>query len=102
MEEILVVHKNEIIYYDEENQCHYRLNPSNIKKITYDHTTIKKFFGLKKELIEIIVFDIEDEEIPEQLIVYEHLASGFRRYMGSIRSFVDDNKVNLEIKRLDD
>lgn len=102
MEEILSVHKNEIIYYDEENKRHYRLNPSNIKKITYDHTTIKKFFGLKKELIEIIVFDIEDEDIPEQLIVYEHLAPGFHRYMGSIRSFVDDNKVNLEIKRLDD
>ena len=102
MEEILVVHKNEIIYYDEENNCHYRLNPTNIKKITYDHTVLKRFFGLKKELIEIIVFDIEDEEIPEQLIVYEHLAPGFRRYMGSIRSFVDDNKVDLELKRLDE
>ena len=102
MEEILVVHKNEIIYSDEDNNCHYRLNPSNIKKITYDHTILKKFFGLKKELIEIIVFDIEDEEIPEQLIIYEHLAPGFRRYMGSVRSFVDDNKVELEIKRLDE
>ena len=102
MEEILVVHKNEIIYYDEENNCHYRLNANNIKKITYDHTILKKFFGLKKELIEIIVFDVEDEEIPEQLIIYEHLAPGFRRYMGSVRSFVDDNKVELEIKRLDE
>jgi hypothetical protein len=101
MEETLVVHKNEIIFFDEENNCHYRLNPGNIKKITYDHMTLKKFFGLKKELIEIIVFDIEDEDIPEQLIVYEHLAPGFRRYLGSLRSFVDDNKVDLEIKRLD-
>ena len=102
MEEILVVHKNEIIYYDEENGCHYRLNPSNIKKITYDHTILKRFFGLKKDLIEIIVFDIEDEDIPEQLIVYEHLAPSFRRYMGSVRTFVDDNKVPIEIKRLDE
>ncbi len=104
MEEILAVHKNEIVFFDEENNCHYRLNVENIKKITFDHTVIKKFFGLKKELIEIIVFDIVDPEgeIPEQLIVYEHLAPGFRRYMGSIRSFVDDNKVDLEIKRLDE
>lgn len=104
MEESLVVHKNEIIYYDKENKCHYRLNVGNIKKITYDHMTRKRFFGLKKELIEIIVFDIEDadQEIPEQLVLYEDEEPGFRRYMGSIRSFVDDNKCPLEIKRLDD
>jgi hypothetical protein len=103
MEEILAIHKNEIVFYDEENNCHYRMSAHNIKKITFDHTILKRFFGLKKELIEIIIFDIEDEndEIPEQLIVYEHLAPGFRRYLGALRTFVEDNKVDLEIKRLD-
>lgn len=102
MEDTLVVHKNEIIYFDAEYKCHYRLNAGNIKKITYDHMILKKFFGLKKELVEFIKFDIEDEDIPAELYVYEHKDPHFRRYMGSVRSFVDDNKVPLEIKRLDE
>lgn len=102
MEEILVIHKNEIIFYDEVNKCHYRLNANNIKKITYDHKTVKKLFGLKKVLVEFIKFDVEDEDIPAELYVNEDEAPNFRRYMGGVRSFVDDNKVPLEIKRLDD
>lgn len=101
MEEILVVHKNEIIFFDEDENRHYRLNPTNLKKITFDHTTIKRFFGLKKELIELIILDVTDEEIPAQLIVYEHLAPGFRRYLGSLRTFAEENKIDIEVKRLD-
>ncbi len=100
-EDAIIVHKNEIVFCDKTTDKsrpkHYRLNPGNIVKIVYDYTVYKTFFGLKKELEERVVFFVNDPEIPEQLIALEHNEPNFRRYRGGIRSFVDDNKVPLEI-----
>ena len=53
--------------------------------------------ALKKELEERIIFYVKDEDIPEELIVCEHNEPNFRRFRGGLRTFVDDNKVALEI-----
>ena len=50
-----------------------------------------------KELEERIIFYVKDEDIPEELIVCEHNEPNFRRFRGGLRTFVDDNKVALEI-----
>lgn len=101
VEDAIIVHKNEIVFCDKKTDKsrpkHYRLNAGNIVKIVYDYTIFKSFFGLKKELEERVIFYVNDPEIPEQLIALEHDEPNFRRYRGGIRTFVDDNKVKLEI-----
>ncbi len=102
VEDAIIVHKNEIVYCDKKTDKnrfkHYRLTPVNITKIVFDYAIQKKFFGLKKELVERIVFYVNDPDIPEELIVCEHEEENFRRFRGGLRTFVDDNKVALEIK----
>ena len=71
----------------------YRCKPAAIPLSVGAQT----FFGLRKELEERVVFKVKDDDIPEELIVLEHNEPNFRRYRGGIRSFVDDNKVALEI-----
>lgn len=101
IEDALMIHKNEIIFYDQKANTHYRLTLDNLKKITFDHVEVKRFFGLKKEILEVIRFTVEDEDIPETLELREDEDPSFHRFLGGLRSFVDDNKVDLEIKRLD-
>ncbi len=102
VEDAIVVHKNEIVFCDKKTDKtrfkHYRLTPENITKIVFDYKYYKRFFGLKKELEERIIFQINDPDIPSELIICEHEEENFRRFRGGIRSFVDDNKVAIEIK----
>ncbi len=101
-----MVHKNEIVFCDKKTDKtrfkHYRLNPENIEKIIFDYHERKRFLGLKKELEERIIFLTNDPDIPHELVVCEHEEENFRRFRGGIRSFVDDNKVELEIKSAED
>ena len=100
IEDTLMIHKNEMVYYDTAENKHYRLNSGNIVKITFDYMEVKKFFGLKKVVMEFIKFDVKDDEIPtSEIIIREDEEPSFHRYLGGIRSFVDDNKIDLEIKR---
>ena len=89
VEDAIIVHKNEIVFCDKKTDKnrfrHYRLTPENITKIVFDYAYRKKFFGLKKELV-----------------VWEHEEENFCRFRGGLRSFVDDNKVPLEIKSAED
>lgn len=99
-EDAIIVHKNEVVFCDKSDKSrfkHYRLTPANIVKIKFDYSIYKTFFGLKKELEERIVFYVNDADIPEELIVCEHEEPNFRRFRGGLRTFVDDNKVALEI-----
>ena len=102
VEDAIIVHKNEVVFCDKKTDKsrfkHYRLTPDNIEKIVFDYAVYKRFFGLKKELEERIVFYINDPDIPSELVVCEHEEENFRRFRGGLRTFVDDNKVNLEIK----
>ncbi|MBP5256178.1 MAG: hypothetical protein IJU75_04110 [Clostridia bacterium] len=101
VEDAVMVHKTEIVFCDKTTDKsrfkHYRLNAGNIEKIIFDYVERKTFFGLRKELEERVIFKVKDEDIPEELVVLEHNEPNFRRYRGGIRSFVDDNKVALEI-----
>jgi len=100
VEDAIIVHKNEVVFCDKsdkERYKHYRLTPDNLVKIVFDYATYKRFFGLKKELEERIIFYVNDPDIPEELIVCEHKEENFRRFRGGLRTFVDDNKVKLEI-----
>lgn len=101
-EDALIVHKNEVVYCDKKTDKkyhkHYRLTPENIAKVVFDYAVYKSFFGLKKELEERIVFYTKDPEIPEEIIICEHDEPNFRRFRGGLRTFVDANKVPLEIK----
>ena len=97
VEDAITVHKTEIVFFDKAEERHYRLNIENITKIVFDYQVRKLFFGLKKELVERIVFYIHDPDIPEVLEVWEHEEANFRRFRGGLRTFVDDNKVALEI-----
>ena len=100
VEDAIIVHKNEVVYCDKtdkERYCHYRLTPENITKIVFDYAIYKRFFGLKKELEERIIFYVNDPDIPEELIICEHKEENFRRFRGGLRTFIDDNKVKLEI-----
>ncbi len=101
LEDAIIVHKTEVVFCDnitdKSRPKHYRLNVENIEKIVFDYVEIKKFFGLKKELIERIVFHVKDEDIPETLSVTELEDPNFRRFRGGLRTFVDENKINLEI-----
>lgn len=99
-EDAIIVHKNEVVFCDKSDKSrhkHYRLTPDNIEKIVFDYAIFKSFFGLKKQLEERIIFYVNDPDIPSELIVCEHNEPNFRRYRGGLRSFVDDNKVKLEI-----
>lgn len=101
MEDAIIVHKNEVVFCDKSDKSrfkHYRLTPENIEKIVFDYAIYKTFFGLKKELEERIVFYVNDPDIPSELIVCEHAEDNFRRFRGGLRTFVDDNKIKLEIK----
>ena len=97
VEDAIAVHKTEIVFYDKIEERHYRLNTGNITKILFDYQVRSLFFGLKKELVERIVFYINDPDIPEVLEVWEHKEPNFRRFRGGLRTFVDDNSVALEI-----
>lgn len=97
VEDAVTVHKTEIVFFDKFEQRHYRLNTENITKIVFDYQVRKVLFGLKKELVERIIFYVKDPDIPEELVVWEHLEENFRRFRGGLRTFVDDNKINLEI-----
>ncbi len=105
-EDAIIVHKTEIVFCDKKTDKsrfkHYRLTPENITKITFDYAIRKSFFGLKKELVERIIFEINDPDIPSELVVWEHEEENFRRYRGGLRTFVDDNKVPIEIKSADE
>ncbi len=98
IEDAIMVHKTEVVFYDKAENRHYRLTPANIEKVVFDYAIYKTFFGLKKELEERIIFYIKDEDIPSELIVCEHNEPNFRRFRGGLRTFVDDNKVCIEIK----
>lgn len=103
VEDALIVHKNEVVYCDKvtdkKNHKHYRLTPENIAKVVFDYSIYKSFFGLKKELEERIVFYTKEGfDLPEEIIVCEHNEPNFRRFRGGLRTFVDANKVPLEIK----
>ena len=101
VEDAIQVHKNEVVFCDKKTDKtrskHYRLTPENIEKIVFDYAIYKSLFGLKKALEERIIFYVNDPDIPAELIVCEHEEENFRRFRGGIRSFVDDNKVKLEI-----
>jgi len=101
LEDAISVHKTEIVFFDKFEERHYRLNPENITKIVFDYAIFKRFFGLKKELEERIIFYVSDPDIPEELVVCEHEEPNFRRFRGGLRTFVDDNKVALEIYDVD-
>ncbi|MBO5041250.1 MAG: hypothetical protein J6D09_09175 [Clostridia bacterium] len=98
VEDALIVHKTEVVFYDKFEERHYRLNANNIKKVIYDYAILKTFFGLKKELVERIVFTVDDPDIPEELVVYEFEEPNFRRFRGGLRTFLEDNKIAVEIK----
>ena len=101
VEDAIIVHKNEVVFCDKSEKSrfkHYRLTSENIEKIVFDYAIYKTFFGLKKELEERIVFYVNDPDIPSELIVCEHLEENFRRFRGGLRTFVDDNRIKLEIK----
>ncbi len=98
IEDAIIVHKTEVVFYDKDEDRHYRLNAKNIVKVVYDYAIYKTFFGLKKELEERIVFTINDPDIPEELIVCEHNEPNFRRFRGGLRTFAEENKVAIEIK----
>lgn len=102
VEDAIIVHKNEIVFCDKKTDKnrykHYRLTPENLTKIVFDYVYRKRFFGLKKELEERIIFFVNDADIPSELVVCEHEEENFRRFRGGLRTFVDDNKVELEIK----
>ena len=104
MEETLMIHKNEIVFYDtsvRNAHKHYKLTPDNITKIDFDNAVRKRFFGLKKVTVETINIYVKDEEIPYECItLYEDTEPGFRRYLGRIRDFVEDNKIPFEIHRI--
>ena len=105
LEDAIQVHKTEVVFCDnvtdKSRPKHYRLNKENIKLVKFDYVEIKKFFGLKKELIERIVFQVNGEDIPEELIVTENDDPNFRRFRGGLRTFVDENKIPLEIYTAD-
>ena len=97
IEDAINVHKTEVVFYDKVNECHYRLNSSNMKKVIFDYVLIKKLFGLKKEYAERIIINTSDPDIPEDLIVCEIHESNFHRFRGGFRTFVDENRIPLEI-----
>ena len=103
MEGTLNIHKNDIVYTDPKTRNLYRLDNTNIKGITYDYREVKKFFGLKKELIEVIIIvtDQEATELDAPIEIRSDIDPEFRRYMAKVRTFCEDNKVPLEIRRFD-
>ena len=103
MEDTLSIHKNDVVYNENKTHNLYRLDNTNIKKITYDYREVKKFFGLKKELIEIIVIETDQEatELTAPIEIRSDVDPEFRHYMGRLRTFAEDNKIPMEIRRFD-
>lgn len=100
IEDAIIVHKTEIVFCDKSDKSrekHYRITPEDIVKIRFDYCIHKTFFGLKKELEERLVIYTNNPDMPEELEVLEHNEPNFRRFRGGLRSFIDDNKVALEI-----
>ena len=98
IEDAIIVHKTEVVFYDKDEERHYRLNAKNIVKVVYDYAIYKTFFGLKKELADRVVFTLTDPDSPEELIVCEHNEPNVRRFRGGLRTFVEENKIAIEIK----
>ena len=96
-EDAITVHKTEIVFFDQFENKHYRLSPEKIDKIVFRFYERKYFFGLKKELVETICFHVSDPDIPEELMVWEHLEENFLRFRGGLRTFAEENKITLEI-----
>ena len=85
MDETLLIHQNDIIYNEPKTKKMYRLESGHIKMITYDYQEVKKFFGLKKELIEVITIDVDTEatELSGPIILREDQEPDFRKYIAS-------------------
>lgn len=100
VEDAIIVHKNEIVFCDKKTDKnrfrHYRLTPENITKIVFDYAYRKKFFGLKKELEERIIFEINDPDIPSELVVWEHEEENFCRFRGGLRSLSMTTRFRLK------
>lgn len=100
IEDAIKVYKNEVVFYDKSekgNEKHYRLTPDKIVHVYFDYAERKVFFGLKTELVERIAFTINDPDIPKELEVYEHREPNFHRFRGGLRTFIDENKIPLDI-----
>ena len=101
-ESTLNIHQNDIVCNDSKTRRMYRLDSSNIKKITYDYREIKRFFGLKKSLSSYHHRNRpEATELTAPIEIREDKDPEFRKYMGRLRTFAEDNKIPMEIKRLD-
>ena len=101
IEDAITVHKTEVVFYDKYEERHYRLNAKNIVKIVYDYVIYKSFFGLKKEVVERILFTINDPDVPAELYVCEHEDPNFRRFRGGLRTYAEENKIAIEIKDIE-
>ena len=104
-EDAIRITKEEIIFCnkaDKNNICHYRIKTEMISQIVFDYLYYEHLFGLIKEIEEAIIIYVKpnDEDIPEKLVVREHNEPRFRNYKGSLRSYIDDNKIPLEIVEL--
>ena len=105
-EDAIRITKEEIIFCDKSdknNICHYRIKTGLIRSIVFDYLNNKRFFGLFTEIEEAIIIYIKqnDQGIPEKLVVREHNEPRFRYYKGTLRSYIDDNKIPLEIVELE-
>ena len=105
-EDAIRITKEEIIFCDKSNKSnivHYRIKTVLIRSIVFDYLHYERFFGLVKEIEEAIIIYIKqnDQGIPEKLIVREHNEPRFRYYKGTLRSYIDDNKIPLEIVELE-
>ena len=106
-EDAVRITKEEIIFCDKsdrKNTVHYRIKTGLIRNIVFDYLHHEKFFGLINEIEEAIIFYLKenDQGIPEKLIIREHNEPRFRYYKGTLRSFIDDNKLPLEIVELEE
>lgn len=104
-EDAIRITKEEIIFCDKANKnniCHYRIKTEMISQIVFDYLYYEHMFGFIKEIEEAIIIYVKpnDEDIPEKLIVREHTEPRFRNYKGTLRSYIDENKIPLEIVEL--
>ena len=56
IEDAIIVHKTEVVFYDKYEDRHYRLNAKNIVKVVYDYAIYKSFFGLATILTALSMF----------------------------------------------
>lgn len=104
-EDAIRITKEEIIFCDKSNKnniCHYRIKTEMIEQIVFDYLYYEHLFGIIKELEEAIIIYIKpnEDDIPEKLVVREHNEPRFRNYKGTLRSYIDENKIPLEIVEL--